>query len=173
MSKDYLLQDLKDHFETLGVVRNLAQKYDETLLKYLLEGSEYQEEFKSRFFIQTSQTLIFKLNDFLSFLDLKKLGGSYTSYGNKVGLSSKMKFLKASDEVVLNFAYKDGVFKGGQSKDEQKSQEIFFNDILAKDEIDVLFSKKALQNFQAFGEKDLQTQLSSPPPTFLLKATIF
>lgn len=147
MPKDHLLQDLKDHFETLGAVRNLAQKYDQVLLEYLLEKSEYKEEFKSRFFIQTPQALIFKLNDFLSFLDLRKLGGSYTSYANKIGLASKMKFLKTSDEVVLNFAYKDGVLKGSQSKDE-KSQEIFFNEILAKDEIDVLFSKKALQNFE-------------------------
>lgn len=37
-----LLQDLKDRFETLGVVRNLTQKYEETLLKYLLEESKYK-----------------------------------------------------------------------------------------------------------------------------------
>lgn len=149
MLKDELVQDLKNHFETLGVVRNLAQKYDEILFKYLLEESEYQEEFKSRFFVQTSQSLIFKPNDFLAFLDLRSLGESYTSYASKIGLSSKTKsFLKANSEVVLNFAFKDGVIKGGQSKDEQKSQEIFFNEILAKDEIDVLFSKKALQNFK-------------------------
>ncbi|MCE3038351.1 site-specific DNA-methyltransferase [Helicobacter anatolicus] len=164
MLKDYLLQDLKNRFETLGMVRNLAQKYDEVLLKYLLEESKYQEEFKSRFFMQTSLSLIFKLNDFLNFLDLKSLGGSYTGYVSKIGLSTKTKgFLKSSNEVVLNFAFKDGVIKGSQSKDEQKSQEIFFHEILAKDEIDVLFSKKALQNFQAFGEQDLQTQLSSSP----------
>ncbi|MCE3038353.1 hypothetical protein LW133_03570 [Helicobacter sp. faydin-H8] len=155
MLKDYLLQDLKNRFETLGMVRNLAQKYDEVLLKYLLEESKYQEEFKSRFFMQTSLSLIFKLNDFLNFLDLKSLGGSYTGYVSKIGLSTKTKgFLKSSNEVVLNFAFKDGVIKGSQSKDEQKSQEIFFHEILAKDEIDVLFSKKALQNFEFIQKSD-------------------
>lgn len=160
MLKDRLLQVLKEHFETLGVVRNLAQKYDEALLRYLLEESQYKEEFKSRFFTQTSQSLIFKLNDFLAFLDLRSLGGSYTGYASKIGLTSKTKgFLKANDEVVLNFAFKDGVIKGGQSKDEQKSQEIFFNEILAKDEIDVLFAPKALQNFQRISSSE-----DSPPP---------
>ena len=150
LSQDLLLQDLKDHFETLNTARNLAQKYDEALLHYLLEKSEYKKEFKSRFFAQTSLGLVFKLSDFLTFLDLRSLGGSYTSYANKIGLSFKgaKGLLKANSEVVLNFTFKDGVIKGGQSKDEMKSQEIFFNEILAKDEIDVLFSPKALQNFE-------------------------
>lgn len=171
MLKDQLLQDLKNHFETLGVVRNLSLKYDEGLLHYLLEESQYQEEFRSRFFIPISSNLIFKLNDFLAFLDLRSLGGSYTAYTSKIGLASKTKaFLKANNEVVLNFAFKDGVIKGSQSKeDKESSKEIFFNEILAKDEIDVLFSKKALFNFQSFGEQDLHTQLSSPPPNLLVK----
>lgn len=53
---------------------------------------------------------------------------------------------------MLNFPYKDCVLKGGQSKDEDKSKEIFFNEILAHDEIDVLFAPKALHNFQFIGE---------------------
>ena len=147
--KNILLENLQNRFETLGVVRNLAQRYDEKLFSYLLKESDFKEEFKNRFFIQTTDALIFKKEDFINFLDLKVLGGSYTSYASKIGLSSKQKsFLKANGEVVLNFAFKDGVIKGGQSKDEQKSQEIFFNEILARDEIDVLFSKKALQNFE-------------------------
>lgn len=101
MPKDHLLQDLKTYFESLGSVRNLAQKYDEALFEYLLQTSEYKEEFKTRFFIQTPQALIFKLNDFLSFLDLRNLGGSYTSYANKIGLASKMKFLKARSGMCL------------------------------------------------------------------------
>ncbi|HEG8166300.1 TPA: site-specific DNA-methyltransferase, partial [Campylobacter jejuni] len=69
-----------------------------------------------------------------------------------------------NNEVVLNFAFKDGVIKGGQSKDEQKTQEIFFNEILARDEIDVLFDKKALQNFELIGEsKNLQEYLKDNP----------
>lgn len=152
MLKDKLLQDLEESFQTLGQVRNLAQNYDERLFAYLLEESKYKDEFKSRFFILNTKALIFKLNDFLSFLDLRILGGSFTSYANKIGLANKTKsLLKTNNEVVLNFAFKDGIIKGGQSKDEQKTQEIFFNEILARDEIDVLFAPKALWNFELIG----------------------
>ncbi|EOW8236102.1 site-specific DNA-methyltransferase [Campylobacter upsaliensis] len=150
--KNELLQDLETRFETLNHIRNLAQNYDENLLEYLLETSIYKNEFKSRFFIARKKAFIFKLNDFLTFLDLRNLSGSFTSYTNKIGLGFKTKsFLKTNNEVVLNFAYKDGVIKGGQSKDEDKKNEIFFNEILAKDEIDVLFARKALQNFELIG----------------------
>ncbi|STP10164.1 putative type III restriction enzyme M protein [Helicobacter cinaedi] len=150
--KNELLQDLENRFETLKHIRNLAQSYDEKLFCYLLEQSTYKDEFKNRFFIVRNNTYIFKLNDFLTFLDLRNLSGSFTSYTNKIGLGFKTKsFLKTNNEVVLNFAYKDGVIKGGQSKDEDKKNEIFFNEILAKDEIDVLFARKALQNFELIG----------------------
>lgn len=152
--KERLLQDLEKRFKSVSQLRNLAQSYDEGLFHYLLEESEYKEELKNRFFVSCGETLIFKSDDFLSFLNLRKLSGSFTSYANKIGLSSKTKaFLKSQSEVVLNFAFKDGVIKGGQSKDEQKSQEIFFNEILARDEIDVLFAKKALQNFEFLGQE--------------------
>ncbi|EPM5706527.1 site-specific DNA-methyltransferase [Campylobacter upsaliensis] len=160
--KNELLQDLENRFETLKHIRNLAQSYDEKLFCYLLEQSTYKDEFKNRFFIMRNNTYIFKLNDFLTFLDLRNLSGSFTSYTNKIGLGFKTKsFLKTNNEVVLNFAYKDGVIKGGQSKDEDKKNEIFFNEILAKDEIDVLFSKKALQNFELIGQGDLKENLNN------------
>ncbi|MCR6576683.1 site-specific DNA-methyltransferase [Campylobacter insulaenigrae] len=157
-----LLQDLENHFETLNHIRNLAQNYDERLLDYLLEQSIYKDEFKSRFFITRKNALIFKLNDFLTFLDLRNLSGSFTSYANKIGLSFKTKgFLKTNNEVVLNFAFKDGVIKGGQSKDDETQNEIFFNEILAKDEIDILFAKKALHSFELIGNGDLKENLKN------------
>lgn len=160
--KNELLQDLENRFETLKYIRNLAQSYDEKLFCYLLEQSIYKDEFKNRFFIMRNNTYIFKLNDFLTFLDLRNLSGSFTSYTNKIGLGFKTKsFLKTNNEVVLNFAFKDGVIKGGQSKDEDKKNEIFFNEILAKDEIDVLFARKALQNFEFIGQGDLKENLNN------------
>ncbi|MBZ7965834.1 site-specific DNA-methyltransferase [Campylobacter molothri] len=165
MPKNKLLQDLEEYFETLGQVRNLAQNYDEKLFNYLLEESKYKEEFKNRFFIFNKKALIFKINEFLIFLDLKNLSGSFTSYANKIGLANKTKsFLKTNNEVVLNFAFKDGVIKGGQSKDDEIQNEIFFNEILARDEIDVLFAQKVLQNFELIGEsKNLQEYLKDNP----------
>ncbi len=155
MLQQDLLNDLTINFnKSLREIKILAIRYDKELLLYLLEESIYKDEFKSRFFIKINQNCIFKLDDFITFLNLNILDNSYTQYSNKIGLASKNKFLKASNEVVLNFAFKDGVIKGGQSKDEQKTQEIFFNEILARDEIDVLFDKKALQNFELIGENN-------------------
>ena len=169
MATHKLLEDLESHFETMGAIRNLAQECNQKLIDFLLKDSQYSNEYRSRFFLETSGVLIFKQLDFLTFLDLKNLGGSFTSYASKIGLSSKTRgLLKASNEVVLNFAYKDGVLKGGQSRDEQKSQEIFFNEILAKDEIDVLFEPKALRNFEVIGDKKID-QLVAEESNLLLK----
>lgn len=169
MTKHKLLEDLKSHFETIGAIRNLAQECSQELIDFLLKDSQYSNEYKSRFFLESAGMLVFKQLDFLTFLDLKNLGGSFTSYASKIGLSSKTRgLLKASNEIVLSFAYKDGVLKGGQSRDEKKQDEIFFNEILAKDEIDALFEPKALQNFEVIGNGNL-SQLVAEESNILLK----
>ncbi len=143
-----LLDELKKHFGTLSTLKNLALENDCSLFGFLLTDSKYKDEFKKRFFITLQENLIFKKDDFLQFLDLKNYGGSYTQFSSKIGLSLDDKFLINNDKVVLNFAYKDCVLKGGQSKDEQKSQEIFFNEILAREQIDVLEIKNGLCGFE-------------------------
>lgn len=100
---------------------------------------------------KVDSTLIFEKETFLDFLKLRKLGKSYTKFTNKIGLtihSHRATLLKNDSHIVLNFPYKDCILKGTQSKDEDKSNEIFFNEILGSDEIDVLFSPKVLQNFE-------------------------
>ena len=162
--KNELLDDISTKFETINNARNLAVDYSDELLDYLLNESSYKEEYKSRFFVENKRGLIFKRDDFLTFLDLRILNGSWSDYASKIGLSLMgRKFLKTRGEVVLNFPYKDCVLKGGQSKDEQKINEIFFNEVLAKDEIDVLFSPKALQNFESIGDKNIEENLANNP----------
>ncbi|BEG57460.1 hypothetical protein NHP21005_11480 [Helicobacter sp. NHP21005] len=82
----------------------------------------------------------------MEFLDLKLLNASFTAFSNKIGLGYQNKrFLKNTNQVVLNFPFKGGVLKGAQSKDKDKSTELFFNSVLAKSEIDVLLIPKALK----------------------------
>lgn len=107
--------------------KNLAINNDLEFLSFLLEQSKFNQEYKNRFFIQTSSNLIFKKDEFLEFLNLAILGGSYTKYSNKIGLSNGGRFLKINNEVVPNFPFKDCVLRGTQSKDNDKSKEIFFN----------------------------------------------
>lgn len=150
--ENYLINDIKEHFETLMNARSLAVSNDKRVLEFLLEVSNFKDEYKDRFFTQICGALIFKKYEFLNFLDLRLLSASYTSFSNKIGLGvGEKKFLKNSQDIVLNFPFKDCVLKGGQSKDEDKSTELFFNNILAKSEIDTLFAPKVLNNFELVG----------------------
>ncbi|TSA80797.1 site-specific DNA-methyltransferase, partial [Helicobacter mehlei] len=159
MQENDLLEDIKTQFGTILAVRPLAISHDKELLQFLLETSKFKEEYQSRFFEEVGRSLVFKKEAFLEFLDLKLLNASFTAFSNKIGLGYPNKrFLKNTDQVVLNFPFKDGVLKGGQSKDEDKSTELFFNNVLAKSEIDVLFSPKALKNFSMVGASDVSLE---------------
>ena len=162
--EEILISDIKEKFDTLGVARSLTISDDDRILDFLLKDSKYSQEYKERFFKEHSLALVFKKDDFLNFLDLKLLNSSYTSFSNKIGLGTKAKrFIKNDENVVLNFPFKDGVLKGGQSKDDEKSNEIFFNNVLAKSDIDALFSPKVLTNFELLGEGDIKEVLKNNP----------
>lgn len=99
--------------------------------------------------------LIFKKDTFLQFLNNKEfLPDSFTAYKTKIGLAtSDNRYLSENNEVVLNFPYKDCVLEGGQTKEDAKRQEIFFNETLAPSEINRLLDDKVLTNFKRF-DKD-------------------
>ena len=66
------------------------------------------------------------------------------------------KYLAKSKEIVLSWPYKDCVLEGGMTKEDQKRNEIFFNEVLARDEIDRLEDPKAFiswKRYTAKGEK--------------------
>ncbi|WP_240329583.1 site-specific DNA-methyltransferase [Helicobacter suis] len=171
MKENDLLEDIKAKFQTILVVRQLAVSHDKELLSFLLETSKFKEAYRDKFFEKVCDSLVFKKEDFLNFLDLKLLNGSFTAFSNKIGLGYLNKrFLRNTDQVILNFPFKDGVLKGGQSKEEDKSTELFFNNILAKSEIDVLFSPKALENFNMVGESDVDLKEAlTKEPNLLIK----
>jgi len=139
------------------VVINKAQNFDEEILELLLDNSELKE----KFFVNVKGTLIFNLNLFTQFLEQKNyLNDSYTQYKNKVGLTIDGKYMKQRNDVVLVWPFKDCVLEGGQNREENKREEIFFNEILAQDEITQLLEPKVLINakrINADGEKPLDT----------------
>ncbi|WP_086256217.1 site-specific DNA-methyltransferase [Campylobacter vicugnae] len=170
--ENYLINDIKEHFETLMNARSLAVSNDKRVLEFLLEISNFKDEYKDRFFAQICGALIFKKDEFLNFLDLKLLSDSYTSFSNKIGLgTAENRFLKNDQNIVLNFPFKDCVLKGGQSKDDDKSTELFFNNILAKSQIDMLFSPKALDGFELVGggQNDTLEKVLKNRPNLLIK----
>ena len=137
------------------VVIGKAQNFDAELIELLLES----DELKAKFFIDVKGILVFNVNLFVQFLEQKNyLNDSYTQYKNKIGLTIDGKYLKQRNEVALAWAYKDCVLEGGQSREEDKREEIFFNEILAQDEITQLLEPKVLTNakrYSADGEKSL------------------
>lgn len=139
------------------VVINKAQNYDEELISLLLEN----EEIKYKFFISIKDVLVFNQALFIQFLEQKNyLKDSYTSFKNKIGLTIDGKFLNQRNEVALVWPYKDCILEGGQSREEDKRKEIFFNEILAQDEINQLLEPKVLTNAKRYsvnGEMKLDT----------------
>jgi adenine-specific DNA-methyltransferase len=109
--------------------------------------------------VKVKDVLVFKQNLFIDFLEQKNyLNDSYTRYKNKVGLTIDGKYLKQRNEVALVWPFKDCILEGGQSREEQKREEIFFNEILAQDEITQLLEPKVLTNAKRIdkdGEKPL------------------
>jgi len=132
------------------VVINKAQNFDAELIGLLLDN----KELKTKFFLDIKGTLVFNQNLFVQFLEQKNyLNDSYTQYKNKVGLTIDEKYLKQRNEVALVWPFKDCVLEGGQSREEDKREEIFFNEILAQDEITQLLEPKVLTNAKVF-DKD-------------------
>jgi adenine-specific DNA-methyltransferase len=125
------------------VVLNKAQNFDEELIGLLLDNTDL----KDKFFKTVKGTLVFNQNLFVQFLEQKNyLNDSYTQYKNKVGLTIDGKYLKQRNEVALVWPFKDCILEGGQSREEDKREEIFFNEILAQDEITQLLEPKVLTN---------------------------
>ena len=137
------------------VVLSKAQNFDEELIGLLLENADLKE----KFFVRVKGTLVFNQNLFVQFLEQKNyLNDSYTQYKNKLGLTIDGKYLKQRNEVALVWPFKDCILEGGQSREEDKREEIFFNEILAQDEITQLLEPKVLTNAKRIdkdGEKPL------------------
>lgn len=134
----------------------LALKLDKNLIKLLLKN----ERIKSHFFKDVDAVLVFDKEKFMKFIDNKEfLPDSYTAFKNKIGLANEeRKYLAKSKEIVLVWPYKDCVLEGGQEKPDEKRKEIFYNVILAPDEIDRLLEPKVFTNFKRI-DKDGEYKL--------------
>lgn len=99
------------------------------------------------------------------------LPDSYTRFKNKIGLAdANGDLISQSGKVELVFPYKDCVLEGGQTREEQKRQEIFYNSTLAPGEVDKLLYPKVLTNacrYTADGCGDIQNVLEND--NFIIK----
>ena len=138
-----------------AAVIDRAWKIDHDLVRLLLR----KPDIKAKFFDEIEGHWIFNANVFIDYISDKNfLANSYTRFHNKIGLNVEDKFLPERGEVSLVWPYKDCVLEGGQTKEEEKRKEIFFNEILAQDEIDRLFDPKVLTGWKRYtvdGEEEV------------------
>ena len=128
----------------------LALKLDKDLIKLLLSDKKMKEVF----FVDREATLVFDKDKFLRFVSNKQfLPDSYTTFKNKIGLTAEDAYLSEKKEVALSWPYKDCVLEGGMTKEDQKRDEIFWNEILAPDEISRLLDPKVFTNAKRIDKK--------------------
>lgn len=127
------------------IIIDSAFNMNPLLIELLLEIPEI----KHKFFKEISGHWVFELNHFVQYIENKNfLNDSYTRYRNKIGLNIDGKYLNQRNEVSLVWPFKDCILEGGQSREDQKRSEIFFNEIIAQEEIDQLTEPKVLTNWK-------------------------
>lgn len=140
-------------------VLEAVEKIDRDLVKLLISDEKTREQF----FIKIDDVFILEQNKLIEFFTMNEyFNNSFTSYTNKIGLIKKDNFIKKFDDVVLAWPHKDCVLEGGQSKDDDKKNEVFYNEILSHDEIDRLFEPKALTNIKKFSVIANEVKQSTP-----------
>lgn len=127
------------------------RNYDEALLSKLFEV----DFIKQHFIKEVSGQKLFQIEQLEeAVLYNDYWDTSYTKYENRVGLASKGKFLQDSQDVVLDFPFKDGVLTASMTKEDNEDgyDDAFLNEVIEKDEIDRLFDKKVFVNVKRFGD---------------------
>lgn len=135
-----------------------ALKVEPFLIRLLIQN----ETFKKHFFQEVENVLVFDKIKFQRFVSNKSfLPDSYTAFKNKIGLAinddTTDNFITTKNDVVLVWPHKDCILEGGQTKEDQKRNEIFWNETLAPDNVDRLLDPKVFTNFK---EYSLSTQIS-------------
>lgn len=139
-----------------NAVYEAAMKMDANLIRILLAN----DETRARFFTDIDGVKVFDKTGFAWVINNRQfLPDSYTRFKNRIGLVDESgDLLSASGRVELVFPFKDCVLEGGQTKEDQKRQEIFYNETLAPDEVDRLLYPKVFtspQRYDASGTENI------------------
>lgn len=122
-----------------------AMKLDEVLINLLFEN----ENIRERLFKKIDKTYVFDKVEFSWLINNREfLPDSYTRFKNKIGLSFDNEYLDKNTNVVLSFPFKDCVLEGGQSVEDQKREEVFYNEIISQEQITNLLSPKVITNIK-------------------------
>ncbi|MBO7679856.1 MAG: site-specific DNA-methyltransferase, partial [Thermoguttaceae bacterium] len=137
-----------------NAVYEKAMKMDERLIRLLLANNETC----TNFFTDVDGIKFFDKIGFAWVINNRQfLQDSYTRYKNAVGLAGENgELLSSSGSVELVFPFNDCVLEGGQTNEDQKRQEIFYNETLAPEEVDRLLYPKVLGGARLFSSGGAQ-----------------
>jgi len=148
--KDERFWDKEKKVILRNTISDYAENFDEKFLEMLLSDKTAKEHF----FKKVGKMMVFDKEKFLAYINNKDfLENSYTKFTQNIGLTDEGQFLKSAGKVILHWPYKDCILEGGQTKEDTKRNEIFFNEILEKDEIDVLLKPKVFSKFKKYSLK--------------------
>ncbi|MDR4840093.1 site-specific DNA-methyltransferase, partial [Klebsiella quasipneumoniae] len=128
----------------------------------LIKALVNNEKIKSVYGTDVDGILIFDFDKLCSLLKYREYwANSFTKYRNKIGLTSSGKYIDYSHDIVLDFPFKDCTLEGGMTKEENGKSEIYYNDIIAKDEIDNLLSPKVFTFARRYAKGLASDKISS------------
>lgn len=158
-----VLKQNENYFSQDGELLRNAVYEDTMKMEPSLISLLYKNEVtKERFFTKVDDVAVFDKIGFGWVINNREfLPDSYTRYKNKIGLANdRGNYIAASNDVELVFPYKDCVLEGGQTKDDQKRSEIFYNETLAPDEVDRLLYPKVMANAKKYTVDGVQPATS-------------
>lgn len=150
-----VVESFAEQYVAEGLLKKYAiivdlDNYKPELVEKILTNAILNEAFTE----DIAGVTILKINDIIQMLEVDEYwSNSYTRYTNKIGLSMNNRYLDEVTDVVLDFPYKDTILKAGMSKEDvskEDATESFLNEIVAREEIDVLLDEKILKNAKKY-----------------------
>lgn len=147
-----LLKDKRLVAQDGGLLRNMAYELGYKMDAGLLQLLHKNGETRKHFFTKVGDLFVFDKMKFCWVVNNREfLPDSYTRFSNRIGLIDHLdKPIAQTENVQLAWPFKDCILEGGQTKDEQKRTEIFWNELLAPDECDRLLYPKVLAHAKRY-----------------------
>ena len=124
-----------DKLNKSAVINDIIKK-DPRLINRLVSS----EKIRSNYVTDFDGVSLFDSDQLISILKYREYwSNSYTKYRNKIGLTDNGNYIDYSTDVILEFPFKDCVLEGGLKDEEDSKNEVYYNEVIGRDEIDRLF----------------------------------
>ena len=113
----------------------------------LIREISEDEVLSEHYLVELGDLKVLKVDELVSHIKYRQyFESSYTKFSNQIGLTSENKYLLYNSDVVIDFPYKDCILEGSMDKEDVGKKEIFFNEVLAAEEVDFLLDEKTFVN---------------------------